>query len=121
MVQAVYFLSFILFSTYYGLNLFVGVIVNNFTRLNREMTGRALLTATQQRWRETERLIHTIKVRLHIYASMAEDAQETEKWLRISVGLRDRVIRTQNVGWFVDCAELTAHPVTCVGQWWWLI
>lgn len=62
LLQAIYFLSFILFSTYYGLNLFVGVIVNNFTRLNQEMTGRALLTTSQQKWKDTERLLQSIKV-----------------------------------------------------------
>lgn len=52
---AYYFVIFILVGSFFFVNLFVGVIFDNFKRLKRDMDGLDFLTPRQRQWVETKK------------------------------------------------------------------
>ena len=57
-----YFLLFVIICAFFTLNLFVGVVIDNFNRLRQEFDGSAFLTAAQRQWVATKKLIQTVKL-----------------------------------------------------------
>jgi len=55
-----YFLIFISICSFFALNLFVGVVIDNFQRLKSEMEGSAFMTTEQQQWVNQQKLIARI-------------------------------------------------------------
>ncbi len=59
---AIFFLLFIIICSFFTLNLFVGVVIDNFNRLKEEFEGSALLTETQRKKQKAERRIKSMKL-----------------------------------------------------------
>jgi hypothetical protein len=53
----IYFAVFIIICAFFTLNLFIGVVIDNFNRSSRELDGSAFLTPTQEKWRNTRRIL----------------------------------------------------------------
>ena len=51
--NALFFIAWLVLGTFTMMNLFVGVTVDNFTRIRKEMDGRATLTKEQNQWVQT--------------------------------------------------------------------
>ena len=49
-VWAVFFLMWMIVGCFVALNLFVGAIVDNFTRIKKESDGSATMTPEQEQW-----------------------------------------------------------------------
>ena len=47
---SVYFYMFIVIGSFFALNLFIGVVIDKFSRLKVEFDGSALQTKAQQQW-----------------------------------------------------------------------
>ena len=52
---------FILFGSYFALQLFIGAITQSFDRTRKEIGGSALMTKEQQDWMRTRRIITAIR------------------------------------------------------------
>jgi hypothetical protein len=61
-VYVFFFIGFIIICSFFTLNLFVGVVIDNFNRLKQEYDGSALLTEEQMKELKTEKLIRTLKI-----------------------------------------------------------
>ena len=63
---ALYFIIFIVVCSFFTLNLFIGVVIDNFTRLRQEFDGSAFMTEEQRQWTNNQKLIAAVqpKVRL---------------------------------------------------------
>ena len=57
---AIYFVVFLVLGAFFILELFVGVIIENFSRL-REIKGHGLMTDAQRQWAQTQNFIMKIK------------------------------------------------------------
>ena len=62
-VAPLFFVAFILIGSFFQLELFVGVIVDQFSRLRRVLDGSALLTREQRAWVNTTRLVSQVELR----------------------------------------------------------
>ena len=49
---ALFFYAFVIVGSFFAINLFVGVVIDKFSRLRGEFDGSALLTEAQQKWYE---------------------------------------------------------------------
>jgi len=58
---SLFFVAWIFFGGFFALNLFVGAIVDNFTRIKAETDGSATMTAGQQQWVNTLKEMQTLK------------------------------------------------------------
>ena len=47
---AVFFYAFVIIGSFFAINLFVGVVIDKFSRLRAEFDGSALQTKEQQQW-----------------------------------------------------------------------
>ena len=47
---AIYFYAFVIIGSFFAINLFVGVVIDKFSRLRAEYDGSALQTKEQQQW-----------------------------------------------------------------------
>ena len=47
---SLYFYAYIVVGSFFAINLFVGVVLDKFSRLKSEFDGSALLTVEQQQW-----------------------------------------------------------------------
>ena len=65
-----YFVSFIIFGSFFTLNLLVGVIIDKFSRLRAEYDGSALQTEEQQQWTNMQRILQAIQP--HVYLEEPE-------------------------------------------------
>ena len=50
MEVALYFYAFVTIGSFFATNLFVGVVIDKFSRLKCEFDGSVLLTKEQQQW-----------------------------------------------------------------------
>ena len=57
---AIYFVVFLVLGAFFILELFVGVIIENFSRL-REIKGHGLMTDAQRQWAQTQNFIMKIR------------------------------------------------------------
>ncbi len=48
--MALFFYAFVVIGSFFSVNLFVGVVVDQFGRMKEEFEGSALLTKDQQQW-----------------------------------------------------------------------
>eukprot|EP00940_MAST-03C_sp_MAST-3C-sp2_P003116 g3116.t1 len=62
-IAPLFFVAFILIGSFFQLELFVGVIVDQFSRLRRVLDGSALLTREQRAWVNTTRLVSQVELR----------------------------------------------------------
>uniref|UniRef100_A0A0G4H9N8 Calcium-channel protein CCH1 n=1 Tax=Chromera velia CCMP2878 TaxID=1169474 RepID=A0A0G4H9N8_9ALVE len=53
--MSLYFLAFMVVGNFFAINLFVGVIIDNFTQMRKEMSG-GLATESQQKWVEIQKM-----------------------------------------------------------------
>eukprot|EP00736_Rhodelphis_marinus_P000156 Rmarinus@m.17433 len=51
-----FFVAFVVVGSFFLLNLFVGIVIDTFTKLKQEYDGSALLTETQRDWIEVQRM-----------------------------------------------------------------
>eukprot|EP00736_Rhodelphis_marinus_P006678 Rmarinus@m.195 len=56
-VYIFYFIIFIIFGSFFLLNLFVGVVIDTFTKLKKQYEGSAFLSEEQRKWVETQRMV----------------------------------------------------------------
>jgi hypothetical protein len=56
-VYCVYFVLFIVVGAFFVMNLFVGVVIDKFSAIKKEMNGSAFLTDEQKQWRQTQKMI----------------------------------------------------------------
>ena len=56
-----YFITFIIFGSFFVLNMFVGVVIYNYNVEKKMMEGKGLLSAEQERWIEMQRLMLTFR------------------------------------------------------------
>jgi hypothetical protein len=47
---ALFFYAFVIVGSFFAVNLFVGVVIDQFGRMKEEFEGSALLTKDQQQW-----------------------------------------------------------------------
>jgi hypothetical protein len=47
---ALYFYAFLIICSFFAINLFVGVVIDKFSRMKEEMDGSAFQTAEQKQW-----------------------------------------------------------------------
>ncbi len=59
--MSLFFVAWMFFGGFFALNLFVGTICDNFTRIKEETDGSATMTAEQQQWAETLKASNKIK------------------------------------------------------------
>ena len=57
---ALYFIVFLMLGAFFILELFVGVIIENFSRL-REISGQGIMTEAQRQWAQTQQFISKIR------------------------------------------------------------
>jgi len=57
MFAAVYFIIFIIFSTFFLISLLVGVVFDNFVKLRDEQMGLGFLTSEQKNWVQTQLMV----------------------------------------------------------------
>lgn len=62
--NALFFVVFVLIGAFFSLNLFIGVVIDNFNRLKELYDGSALLTIEQQQFNNIQRLVN--KARLSV-------------------------------------------------------
>ena len=48
--MALFFYAFVIIGGLFAMNLFVGVVIDQFSRMKEEFEGSALLTKDQQQW-----------------------------------------------------------------------
>jgi len=54
---ALYFISFIIVGNMFILNLFVGVVIENFNRMKDKLCGFVMMTEKQRKWVEIQRFM----------------------------------------------------------------
>lgn len=59
-MAVMFFLVFIFVSTFFLLNLFVSVVIENFNRIRSEQLGSAFLTPEQKQWVDMQRFLRTV-------------------------------------------------------------
>ncbi|KAA0162398.1 hypothetical protein FNF28_04736 [Cafeteria roenbergensis] len=57
-----YFFAFIVVGSFFSLNLFIGVVIDNFNRLKKELDGSAFMTKEQRQLANADKLIRTVKI-----------------------------------------------------------
>ena len=67
---AIYFYAFVFIGSFFAINLFVGVIIDKFSRLRAEYDGSALQTEEQQQWTNMQRILQAIQP--HVYLEEPE-------------------------------------------------
>jgi len=61
-VALFYFFAFIIIGSFFSLNLFIGVVIDNFNRLKKELDGSAFMTKEQRQLANADKLIRTVKI-----------------------------------------------------------
>ena len=54
-LAALFYVFFIIIGGFFALNLFVGVVIDNFNDIRQEFAGRAFLTVSQKQWVDAQR------------------------------------------------------------------
>ncbi|CEM24784.1 unnamed protein product [Vitrella brassicaformis CCMP3155] len=54
---ALYFVAFIVVGNFFSINLFVGVIIDQFQQMKEEMEGGPFMTENQRKWKEVQRML----------------------------------------------------------------
>jgi hypothetical protein len=57
-----YYFAFIIIGSFFSLNLFIGVVIDNFNRLKKELDGSAFMTKEQRQLANADKLIRTVKL-----------------------------------------------------------
>ena len=60
---ALYFIAFIIVGNMFLLNLFVGVVIDNFNQMKEKLGGYFWLTSEQKKWVEVQRLMIRMKLK----------------------------------------------------------
>ena len=71
LVWGYFFILFMIIGAFFIMNLFVGVIIDNFNRLREELGEHALLTSAQREWVKTQ------EVMLHVRAEKRPQQPKT--------------------------------------------
>eukprot|EP01130_Rhizamoeba_saxonica_P005167 TRINITY_DN2068_c0_g2_i3.p1 TRINITY_DN2068_c0_g2~~TRINITY_DN2068_c0_g2_i3.p1 ORF type:complete len:1529 (+),score=204.90 TRINITY_DN2068_c0_g2_i3:524-4588(+) len=59
--NALYFIVFILVGSFFCMNLFIGAVIDNFSRIKMRVSGRAFLTNKQRQWLSAYNILRVIK------------------------------------------------------------
>ena len=63
-IWALFFVVFIFVTAFFIMNLFVGVMIDKFNEIQKEMNGSAFLTEEQEEWVKVQRLMVTARPRI---------------------------------------------------------
>ena len=61
---AIYFYAFLVIGSFFAVNLFVGVVIDKFSRMKEDFNGSAFQTKDQKEWSDMQRLLRSIKPKL---------------------------------------------------------
>ncbi len=62
--MALYFYAFLVIGSFFAVNLFVGVVIDKFSRMKEEFDGSAFQTEAQKQWSDMQKLLRSIKPKL---------------------------------------------------------
>ena len=60
--NALFFITFMVIGNFFALNLFIGLLIDRFTTLRKELEGSALLTQAQQEWVRSQKGLSKIQL-----------------------------------------------------------
>merc|ERR1711871_317771 len=66
---ALFFVAFIVFGSFFMINLFVGGVLDNYDRIAQEAGGSAFMSETQKAWVKTHKTMSKVKLKPRFQAS----------------------------------------------------